>query len=169
MYFRSKAEAERLLRGSSVPATILRCSYVIGHGGELTPAILDGLQRGRLDVIGSGQYRIQPLFIDDVVSVLVAAASEVSNDDVVVDLIGEPIAFRDFVELFVSKGDGTTAIESVSIEQVIRDSIREFDPPITLSELAVLLCDLVGEPTRTCYGVSLRRPEAIVEAVLRRS
>ena len=41
-------------------------------------------------------------------------------------------------------------IHSIPIEDVIRESVREFDPPRTLSELAVLVCDAVGKPTRKC-------------------
>ena len=166
-YFRSKAEAERLLKASRIPVTIFRCSYVIGDDDELTPAIRRGVRTGSVPIVGSGSYRIQPLLVDDVVSVIVAAASETSRNNIVLDLIGEAISFRDFVELFASEKKQPLMIYSISIEDVVRQSIREYDPPMALSELAVLVCDLVGAPTRSCYGVHLRRPREIVERVLR--
>ena len=166
-YFRSKAEAERLLIASKIPATIFRCSYVIGDGDELTPAIRRGMRKGSVPIVGSGSYRIQPLFVDDVVSVIVAATSEKSRNNIVLDLIGEAISFRDFVELFAPEKKQPLMTYSISIEDVVRQSIREYDPPMALSELAVLVCDLVGAPTRSCYGVHLRRPREIVECVLR--
>ena len=166
-YFRSKAEAERLLNASRIPVTIFRCSYVIGDDDELTPAIRRGVRKGSVPIVGSGSYRIQPLLVDDVVSVIVAAASETSRNNIVLDLLGEAISFRDFVELFASEKKQPLMIYTISIEDVVRQSIREYDPPMALSELAVLVCDLVGAPTRSCYGVHLRRPREIVERVLR--
>ena len=167
VYFRSKAAAERLLIASSVPATIFRCSYLIGDGDELTPAIRRGVRKGSVAIVGSGSYRIQPLLVDDVVSVIVAAASETSRKDILLDLIGEAISFRDFVELFTLEQQQPLMIHHIPIEDVVRQSVREFDPPLTLHELAVLVCDLVGAPTQTCYGVHLRGPREIVDCVLR--
>ena len=68
-YFRAKAEAERLIASSSVPSTILRCSYILGVGDELTPQIFADMRKGRVEIIGDGSYRFQPLLVDDVVSV----------------------------------------------------------------------------------------------------
>ena len=66
------------------------------------------------------------------------------------------------------RGNEPSIIHSIPIEDVIRESVREFDPPRTLSELAVLVCDAVGEPTRKCYGVHLRGPREIVDCVVAR-
>ena len=71
------------------------------------------------------------------------------------------------MELFAPERQRPSIIHSIPIEDVIRESVREFDPPRTLSELAVLVCDAVGKPTRKCYGVHLRGPREIVECVLR--
>ena len=78
-YFRAKAEAESLIASSSIPSTILRCSYILGVGDELTPQIFAGMRNNRVEIIGDGSYRFQPLIVDDVVSVILAVAADESD------------------------------------------------------------------------------------------
>ena len=166
-YFRAKAEAERLIASSSVVSTILRCSYILGVGDELTPQIFAGMQNNRVEIIGDGSYRFQPLLVDDVVSVILAVAAGESDESCIVDLLGDESTFRNFVELLMDRCSPRCSIKSMPVEQVIRQSIRELDPPITLSELAILVSDLVGKPTKDYLGVSLRGPAEIVDSLVR--
>jgi uncharacterized protein YbjT (DUF2867 family) len=76
MYHRTKWEAEELVRASTIPYTILRPSLIYGPGDQFTMRLSEIIKRSpMLPVIGSGQSRVQPLYIDDEVSCLVKAVT----------------------------------------------------------------------------------------------
>ncbi len=70
VYGRSKAEAERLVRSSGLPYTILRPTMIYGRGGGSHFATLSSMIKrapGIVPVLGPGTARLQPVCIDDVV------------------------------------------------------------------------------------------------------
>ena len=164
-YFQAKAEAENLIRASQIPYTIFRCSYILGLGDELIPTLIEQLEGGRIEIPGSGSYRIQPVHVDDVVSVIMKAANDESLDSFTFDLLGQPVAYVDFVRNLCSKIAPTAEVVTVDMEIVIRRAIFSPDPFLTLSELAVLICDRVGDPTPRCLGVEMRDSESIFDEI----
>lgn len=75
-YHRTKWEAEELVRQSGIPHTILRPSLIYGPGDKFTIRLSEILRRAPvMPVIGSGKYRVQPIYIDDVVSCMVKAVT----------------------------------------------------------------------------------------------
>ena len=71
-YHRTKWEAEELVRQSGIPHTILRPSLIYGSGDKFTIRLSEMLRRAPvMPVIGSGKSRVQPIYIDDVVSCMV--------------------------------------------------------------------------------------------------
>jgi NADH dehydrogenase len=75
-YHRSKWEAEELVRKSGMPFTILRPSLIYGPGDLFTLRLAEMIRLSPLlPVIGSGRSRVQPVFIDDVVSCIVKAVT----------------------------------------------------------------------------------------------
>ncbi len=74
-YSRSKIHAEDSVRASGIPWTILRPAEVYGAGGEGISAVIARARTGRwIPVVGDGGYRLAPVFVDDVVDGLCAAA-----------------------------------------------------------------------------------------------
>lgn len=68
-YHKTKWEAEELVRASAIPYTILRPSLIYGPGDKFTIRLSEMLKLSPvLPVIGSGKSKIQPIYIDDVVS-----------------------------------------------------------------------------------------------------
>jgi NADH dehydrogenase len=68
-YHRTKWEAEELVRLSGIPYTILRPSLIYGPGDLFTIRLSSMFKLSPLlPVIGSGKSKVQPIFIDDVVS-----------------------------------------------------------------------------------------------------
>ncbi len=68
-YHKTKWEAEELVRKSGVPFTILRPSLIYGPGDLFTIRLAEMMRLSPvLPVIGSGKSKIQPIFIDDVVT-----------------------------------------------------------------------------------------------------
>ncbi len=73
-YHRTKWEAEELVRASGIPYTILRPSLIYGPGDQFTIRLSEMLKHSPiLPVIGTGKSKIQPIYIDDVVSCIVKA------------------------------------------------------------------------------------------------
>jgi len=71
-YHRTKWEAEELVRQSGIPHTILRPSLIYGAGDKFTVRLSEILKLSPImPVIGSGKSRVQPIYIDDVVSCIV--------------------------------------------------------------------------------------------------
>ncbi len=75
-YHRTKWQAEELVRASGIPYTILRPSLIYGPGDQFTLRLAAIIRQApMLPVIGSGRSRIQPIFIDDVVSCILKAVT----------------------------------------------------------------------------------------------
>ena len=75
-YHRTKWEAEELVRQSGIPHTVLRPSLIYGPGDSFTLRLSDILRRAPvMPVIGSGKSKVQPIYIDDVVSCMVKAVT----------------------------------------------------------------------------------------------
>jgi nucleoside-diphosphate-sugar epimerase len=74
-YTRSKREAERAVRASAVPHTVLRPPLMYGPGDVKHLGYILGLMERLplLPIPGHGRYVRQPLYVGDLVSVIVAA------------------------------------------------------------------------------------------------
>ncbi|MDP3920117.1 MAG: NAD-dependent epimerase/dehydratase family protein [Candidatus Omnitrophota bacterium] len=71
----TKSEGEDVLRSSGIPYIILRPAYVYGVGDENNTALmLRTLKRFPvIPVLGGGQFRLQPVYVDDVCDLIVQA------------------------------------------------------------------------------------------------
>ncbi|MDH4163104.1 MAG: complex I NDUFA9 subunit family protein [Nitrospirota bacterium] len=68
-YHKTKWEAEKLVKASGIPYTILRPSLIYGSGDLFTIRLAEMIRLSPvLPVIGTGRSKIQPIFIDDVVT-----------------------------------------------------------------------------------------------------
>jgi uncharacterized protein YbjT (DUF2867 family) len=75
-YHRTKWQAEELVRASGIPFTILRPSLIYGPGDQFTLRLAEVIRQSPvLPVIGSGKAKVQPIYIDDVVSCIVKAVT----------------------------------------------------------------------------------------------
>lgn len=76
-YLRSKGQAEELVRGAGVEATILRCPLIIGEPSRPGPTAEAFLARGNKPIraLGDGRQLVAPLYAGDLVSMLVSVAT----------------------------------------------------------------------------------------------
>ncbi len=75
-YHRTKWEAEKLVKASGLPYTILRPSLIYGPGDQFTIRLAEAIRLSPvLPVIGSGRSKVQPIFIDDVAACIAKAVS----------------------------------------------------------------------------------------------
>lgn len=97
-YFSGKAKLEQALVQTGLAHSILRPAVLFGPGGILVNNIAWALRRLPVfGVFGDGNYRLQPIHVDDFAELAVEQSSQ--GDDVVIDAIGpETFTFRSLVE-----------------------------------------------------------------------
>jgi len=97
-YFHGKAVLERALVESGLSHAILRPTVLFGKEDILVNNIAWALRRLPLfGVFGTGDYRLQPIFVDDLAALAVEQGR--LRDDVTIDAIGpETFTYRELVE-----------------------------------------------------------------------
>jgi NADH dehydrogenase len=102
-YFRGKAILEKAVVDSGLAYDIIRPTVIFGREGILINNIAWVLGRFPVFAIpGDGEYRLQPVFVEDVADMAVRAARE--TDSSVFDAVGpETFTFNDLVRLIAEK------------------------------------------------------------------
>jgi NADH dehydrogenase len=97
-YFRSKALIERLLTDSGLSYSILRPAVLFGDEGILINNIAWLLRRFPVfGVFGDGNYRLRPIYVDDLARLAVEKGKETENS--LMDAVGPEIfTYRELVE-----------------------------------------------------------------------
>ena len=97
-YFRGKAELERALKESGLSYSILRPAVLFGKEDILINNIAWMLRRFPVfGVFGRGDYRLQPVYVDDLAKLAVERGEK--RENAVIDAIGpETFTYRGLVE-----------------------------------------------------------------------
>jgi len=98
-YFRGKALVEKAIIHSKLSYAIVRPTVIFGAEGVLINNIAWLLRRFPIfAVFGSGEYQIQPVFVEDVAEIAVSLGHK--DDNIVIDAVGpETYTFNDLVHL----------------------------------------------------------------------
>ncbi len=98
-YFSGKARLEEALQSSGISYAILRPAVLFGREDILVNNIAYFLRRFPLFVIpGTGEYRLQPIYVDDFAALAVRQAQRAEN--VLMDAVGpETFTFNELVAL----------------------------------------------------------------------
>jgi uncharacterized protein YbjT (DUF2867 family) len=98
-YFRGKALVERAIRNSSLSYGIIRPTVLFGEGDILLNNIAYFLRRFPIFIVpGKGDYRLQPVYVDDVAALAVEAGERIDN--FALDAVGpEVFTFAELVRL----------------------------------------------------------------------
>jgi NADH dehydrogenase len=98
-YYNGKADVEEALRESGLSYGIVRPTLIVGPNDVLSNNISWFLRHFPLFAIpGGGDYRLQPITLDDTARIIVSAVEESSNIEV--DAAGKTVmTFREYVEL----------------------------------------------------------------------
>jgi NADH dehydrogenase len=97
-YFRGKAELESALQSLGVSHCILRPTVLFGKEDILINNIAWGLRHLPVfAVFGSGEYRIQPIYVDDLAAAAVERATRDGGDEVVNAIGPETFTYRELV------------------------------------------------------------------------
>lgn len=162
-YFRAKAEAEALIENSGIPFCILRCSYVLGEDDELTPPLFKGLADGLVELPGDGNYTMQPIWVDDLVEILVRIGQRELPSRIHQDLLGETTSLRHIIMEVREKVGSRSRLVEVPLPDWLRRSLVDPDPPFAASELALLVSGFVGTPTNHWLDCEIRGTDALTD------
>ncbi|MCH8206674.1 MAG: NAD(P)H-binding protein [Chloroflexi bacterium] len=102
-YFKGKAAVEEAVKGARMSHAIIRPTLIFGREDILVNNIAWFLRRFPVFAIpGSGEYRVQPVFVEDVAGIAVEAAGQ--REDVTIDAVGpETFTFEEMVRLIAEK------------------------------------------------------------------
>jgi uncharacterized protein YbjT (DUF2867 family) len=153
-YFKGKAELEQAIQSSSLSYAILRPAVLFGEGGILINNIAFMLKRFPLFAIpGSGEYHVQPIFVDDLAELAVEGGQR--SDSYTVDAVGpESYTYTELVQtirrtigsksLLVHLPPGLIRFASGILGAILKDVV------LTEDEIKGLMADLLvshGSPT----------------------
>ena len=153
-YFRGKALVEKAIINSKVSYAIVRPTVIFGTEGILINNIAWLLRRFPIFAIpGSGNYRLQPVFVEDLAEMAVSAGHR--EDNIVMDAVGsEVFTYEELVTLIarninsrariVHVRPGLTLFLAKFIGYMVRDVM------ITKDEIDGLMSNLLiseGPPT----------------------
>jgi NADH dehydrogenase len=93
-YYRTKGEAETLVRASGLNYTVLRAPLLLGAGTAGGASLGRHVGHSRAKLIGGGRNFQQPLFVDDLARAAVAATDPAVANNLVLDLVG-PVSLPD--------------------------------------------------------------------------
>jgi len=113
-YFRGKGQVEEAVRASWLSYAILRPTLVFGKEDILANNIARALRRMSLfGIFGSGDYRVQPIYVDDPAAMAAGAGQD--TGDQTVDAVGpEVYAYEELVRLITAEVGSRARIIHVS-------------------------------------------------------
>ncbi len=153
-YFRGKALVEKAITQSKLSYAIIRPTVIFGPEGILINNIGWLLRKLPIFAIpSSGDYRIQPVFVEDVAEIAVRAGHQ--DDNIVLDAVGpETYTFGELVRMIASQINSRARIVHVRpgmalfLARLIGCALR--DVVITRDEIEGLMSNLLvseGHPT----------------------
>ena len=142
-YFISKYKAEKLIINSGLNYTIFRPSYIVGKDDLFTKYLKKQIKKGKIDIPGSGTYSIQPIYINDVVKIILQSVLQTKFRNKIIDLVGpDCITFEKYVKLF-SKGTKTN-IRKINLEDVYHTAITNSNSDFGVDDLNILIGNFKG-------------------------
>ncbi len=153
-YFKGKAGLEQAIQSSPLSYAILRPAVLFGEGDILINNIAFMLRRSPLFAIpGSGEYHVQPIFVDDLAELAVDSGQR--TDSYIVDAVGpETYTYTELVgmirrtirskSLMVHLPPGLIQLASGILGAILKDVV------LTEEEITGLMADLLvshGPPT----------------------
>lgn len=160
-YYRTKGEAEALVRASGLDHTILRAPLLLGRGTAGGAALGRHVSQSRAKLIGGGRNYHQPLFVDDLARAAVASTNQSVANNLVLDLVG-PVSLpeRELVERAARLLGRNVRIGSIpkywfSLGLAIRQRIGK--PGFSTDALDVITADtrLNPLPAASALGIEL--------------
>ncbi|MGI0057169.1 MAG: NAD(P)H-binding protein [Nitrosarchaeum sp.] len=143
-YFISKYKAEKQIIDSKLDYTIFRPSYIVGKDDFFTKYLKKQIKIGKIEIPGSGNYSIQPIYIDDVSKIIFNALTQNKFNKMILDLVGsESITFEKYVKEFSSETN--TKIKKINLETIYHEAISNPHSKFGVDDLNLLIGDFKGD------------------------
>ena len=160
-YFISKYKAEKIIVNSGLNYTIFRPSYIVGKDDLFSKFLKKQIKIKTIEIPGSGQYSIQPIFINDVVKILFQSITEKKFGNKIIDLVGsEYLTFEKYVKLFC-RGN-KIKIKKVNLESAYYNAINNKKSNFGIDDLNILVGDFKGNYNQL-EKISQIKFESVVE------
>jgi nucleoside-diphosphate-sugar epimerase len=136
-YGETKYKAELLAleyqKSFGLPIAVIRPAWVYGPGDRRTYKFFRMVARGRFFIIGDGQTKLSPVYVEDVVQGLVLCAEQIE---------------KAFGEVFIVAGAKPVPLEYLAstIAKEAGTSILPFKVPVGIAKLGATVCETVCKP-----------------------
>jgi len=142
-YFISKYKAEQEIIHSGLDYTIFRASYIIGKDDPLSTNLRQQMRKGEILIPGSGNYRFQPIFVEDVARIIMKSIIDSKFSNKLLDLVGSQIVtFNDFVrDLICGK---KIRIKKLDFERTFHDALHN-KGNFGVDDLSIMIGDYIGD------------------------
>lgn len=164
-YFISKYKAEQEIIRSGLDYTIFRASYIIGKDDPLSQILCKQIKNGKITIAGSGNYRLQPIFIEDISKVFLQAISNKKFSKKIVDLVGpQTVTYNCFIRDFI-RGK-KIKIEKINLEDAYRNALHNKNSDFGIDDLNILVGDYVGnhKKLQKITGMKFRTYQEVLKA-----
>ncbi len=142
-YFISKYKAEQEIIHSGLDYTIFRASYIIGKDDPLSQILCKQIKNGKIIIAGSGNYRLQPIFIEDAGEVFLQSILDKKFSKKIIDLVGpQTVTYGCFIRDFI-RGK-KIKIEKINLEDAYRIALHNKISNFSIDDLSILVGDYVG-------------------------
>jgi len=143
-YFISKYKSEKQIIDSNLDYVIFRPSYIIGKDDSFTKYLKQQIKTGQINIPGSGNYSIQPIYIDDVSQIIFNVVTQNKQSKIILDLVGsESITFKKYVKEFSNQTN--TKIKKINLESVYHEAISNPQSEFGVDDLNLLIGDFKGD------------------------
>ena len=169
-YLRAKWAAERAVALSGLKFTILRPSIIFGEGDEFINA-LAGLVRYNpvVPVAGDGKTKFQPLWVEDLVTCIVACLDEEAHGGQTLAVGGpEHLTYEEILDT-VKEALGKSRIKVHVPLAVMRPLAQMMEwvlpkPPVTRDQLKMLALDNITETDSMMRGFGVQ-PRSLADSL----
>ncbi len=141
-YFISKFKAEQEIINSGIDYTIFRPSYIIGKNDPLTKSLKKQSREGKIILPGSGNYKLQPIHIQNVVEILYQACNSDKYDNKILDLVGPKIVY--YGNLIKKLTNQKIKIKKIPLELAYYNAIHDKDWIFGVDDLNLLVGNFTG-------------------------
>lgn len=164
-YFISKYKAEQEIIHSGLDYTIFRASYIVGKGDPLSQILFNQMKNGKITIAGSGNYRIQPIFVEDAGEVFLQAIFNKKLSNKIIDLVGpQTVTYSCFIRDFI-RGK-KIKIKKINLEDAYRIALHNKNSNFGIDDLNILVGDHVGnyKKLQKITGIKFRTYQKVLKA-----
>ena len=164
-YFISKYKAEQEIIHSGLDYTIFRASYIVGKDDPLSQILCRQIKNGKITIAGSGNYRMQPIFVEDAGEVFLQAIFNKALSKKIIDLVGpQTVTYSSFIRDFIS--GKKIKIKKINLEDAYRIALHNKNSNFGIDDLNILVGDHVGnyKKLQKITGIRFRNYQKVLKA-----